>query len=682
MSEPVRPPVAEKKPHREERHGEVYEDPYHWMRERDAPEVTAYLEAENAYTEAMLAHTKALQKTLFEEMKARTKETDESVPVPIDGYFYYSRIEKGQQYHDYFRKQGSLDAEEQPILGVNALAEGHDFLQLGTFGLSPDHGLLAYSLDLSGDERYELVFKDLQSGELLPDRIPNISGSVAWSADGRTIFYCTLDEAHRPSKLYRHRLGDPVEKDVLVHEEADPAFYMGVGKTRDRKYILLEMDSNTTSEVLFLDASNPEGEFRTVGGRTHKVEYAVEHRDGRFYIVTNEEAKNFRLMEADVDNLARDAWRERIPHRPEIKLDGFDPFAGFLVLSERIAGLPALRVLDPESWEGHLVELPEEAYNVDLGSNPMFDTTLLRVEYTSLVTPETTYDYDVAARRLIQLKQEEIKGYDPSLYATERRMAAADDGTQVPISLVYRRDLRRDEGNPLLLYGYGSYGISIDLHFSPSTVSLLDRGMVYAIAHIRGGGELGRPWYEAGKLQQKRNTFDDFIRCAEYLIAEGYTRTEQLAIRGGSAGGLLMGAVVNQRPDLFGAMVAKVPFVDVVNTMLDADLPLTVIEWEEWGDPRRKPDHDYMASYSPYDRVHEADYPHMLVMSGINDPRVQYWEPAKWVAKLRTHAQGDRPILLRMEMGSGHGGATGRYRRYEELAIEFAFLLDRLGVSG
>jgi oligopeptidase B len=677
----MKPPIAERKPHFVTRHGRRVGDDYHWLRNRDDPDVLAYLEAENAYTDEVMRPTEPLQQRLYDEILGRIKEDDRSVPEKDGPYLYYARTERQKPYAIHCRTPDGTD-EEQVLVDENLLAGERRYFSLGVFEPSPDHRLLAYSFDETGDENYLLHFLDLQTGRLLDDRIPGTYDSLAWSADGRTVFYNTIDAAHRPYRLRRHRLGTDPADDVTVYEEPDESFFLSVSKTKSRRFLLLCLDSNTTSEVRFLDAGEPEGEFRTIEPRRHRVEYSVAHHGDRFYILTNDEAINFRLVAVPVAEPGRARWRDVLSHRPEIKLDEVQAFAGHLAVVEREAGLRGIRVVELPSLEQHKIEFPEAVHTVVTHANPEFDTDVLRFTYTSPVTPSSVYDYDMRERTRVLRKQREIVGgYDPSAYHCERRSARAPDGTEIPISLVYRSD-RPAGPQPALLYGYGSYGMSVEPDFDSARLSLLDRGFAYAIAHVRGGGELGRPWYEAGKLHSKRNTFTDFVACAEHLIDTGVTDADRLAIRGGSAGGLLVGAVCNMRPDLFRAAIAKVPFVDVVNTMSDPSIPLTVVEWEEWGDPRREIDHDAMLAYSPYDNVRAQAYPDLLIMAGLNDPRVAYWEPAKWAARLRVSSTGPGLVLLKTNLDAGHAGASGRYERIRELAFEYAFLLDRLGVDG
>ncbi|MDP3920416.1 MAG: S9 family peptidase [Candidatus Omnitrophota bacterium] len=678
-------PRAPKIPHKTRRHGHVLHDDYNWMRERKHPKVLSYLKAENAYTDAVMKPTEATQKKLYREMVGRIKETDCSVPVKIDKYYYYYRTKKGKQYTIQCRRKSSVTGPEEVFLDVNRMARGHSYFQLGACTVSPDHRYLAYAIDTNGNETYTLRIKDLKTGKLLPDEITGIGTNVVWAEDGETLFYVMLDPASRPFKLFRHRINSSPAQDCLVYHETDDAFFLSISKTKSRKFLLIETGSRTSSEVLFLPATEPAGRFKMVERRRHAVEYSVEHHGKWFYIVTNDHAKSFRLMRAPVPSPGRKWWREVIGHRIDVKLEDFDVFADYLVLYEREKGLAHIRIMALKGGRSHRIKFPEPVYTVWGGQNPEFNSRRLRFAYNSLVTPTSVYEYDMKTRRRFLKKQMPVLGgYKPTNYKCERVFAKSHDGTAIPISLVYRRGMKRDGTNPLLLYGYGSYGISIDPEFSSHRISLLNRGFIYAIAHIRGGGDLGRVWYEDGKLLKKKNTFEDFIASAEHVIQSKYTARDKLVIYGGSAGGLLMGAVINKRPDLFYAVIAKVPFVDIMNTMLDKKLPLTIPEYEEWGNPEKKKYFSYMRSYSPYDNVTDQRYPHMLITGGLNDPRVQYWEPAKWTAKLREVQRDDKILLLKMNMGAGHGGASGRYDYLREIAFDYAFLLDglRLRKSG
>lgn len=676
------PPIAEKRPYIHSIHGDDRLDEYFWMRDRDDPAVIAYLEAENAYTKAVMQPTEALQEQLYQEMLARIQETDLSVPYRKGNYYYYTRTAEGLAYPIYCRKQGSLDAEEEILLDENTLAAGHEYFDIGVFQVSPDHRVLAYATDTTGAELFTLYFLDLETRQLYSETIPEVYYSFAWGNDNRTVFYTQVDEAHRPYKLFRHTLGTPLDEDVLIHHEPDEAFYLSVGKTRSEAYLIMSLGSKVTSEVHYLDANTPTGQFQVIQPRKSGVEYDVEHHSDRFYIVTNENAINFKLMQTPVTNPSPEHWQEVIPHREDVMLSGVSAFKDHLVISEREKGLPMLRVRKLSTGEEHTITFPEPTYEIYGGVNPEFDTTTLRFTYTSLVTPSSVFDYDMDTRER-ELKKETpvLGGYDKTQYVSERLMAIAPDGTSIPLSLVYKQGVERTGKNPTLLTGYGSYGYSYPDSFSSNRLTLLDRGVVVAIAHIRGGDEMGRKWYEDGKFLKKQNTFTDFIACAEHLIQTGWTSPDYLAIEGGSAGGLLMGAVVNLRPDLFKAVIAQVPFVDVVTTILDTSLPLSAMEWEEWGNPNDKTYYDYMKSYSPYDNVEAKDYPAMLITAGLNDPRVCYWEPAKWTAKLRALKTDNNVLLLKTNMGAGHSGASGRYERLKEIAFEFAFLFTQWGLT-
>ena len=681
-AEDIKPPVAEIIPKLDIMQDEQRTDNYFWLRDKSNPKVIEYLEAENRYTEAVMKHTEPFQEQLYQELLGRIKETDLTVPEKLDDYFYYTRTETGKQYRIYCRKQGSLDAAEEILLDGNALAEGHDYMAIGAYEVSQNHQLLAYAINTTGDEKFTLRVKDLSTGELLPDEVPNIYYGVEWANDNQTLFYTTLDDTKRPYKLHRHKLGSDSQEDALVYHETDESFYLHLGKTRSNAYLLMNLESNNTSEVHYLEADDPTGDFKVFQPRRREVEYSVEHHSDRFLIVTNVDAKNFKLIEAPVDAPSEANWEEVISHREAVKIDGVSPFQNHLVVYERENGLKQIRIFELATNEVHSVDFPEPVYTFWGGGNREFNTNILRFHYSSFITPNSVFDYNMDAKTRELKKQEEVLGeYDPSHYESQRIFAEAADGTEVPVSLVYKKGMTQDGNNPLLLIGYGSYGISIDPNFASNGLSLLDRGFIVAIAHIRGGGEMGRPWYESGKLLNKKSTFTDFITCAEHLIAENYTTSDKLVIQGGSAGGLLMGAVMNIRPELFKAVLAHVPFVDALNTMLDASIPLTVIEYEEWGNPNEKPYYDYIRSYSPYDNIEAKNYPNLLVTAGLNDPRVHYWEPAKWTAKLRASKTDSNRILLKTEMGSGHGGPSGRYDALKETAFEYAFILDVLGIE-
>jgi oligopeptidase B len=639
--------------------------------------VIPYLEAENRFTEAAMAPTKSLQEGLYHEILGRIQETDVSVPVKRDDFFYYSRTEEGKAYSIQCRRHGSTHAPEQVLLDANVMADGQKYFRLGNFAVSPDHRLLAYSTDLEGDESYTIYVKNLETGELLADRIANTYYSLEWANDNRTFFYTVLDQAKRPYRAFRHELG--AASDTLVYQEDDGRFNLGLAKTRSRRFIFIDLSSPLTSEVRYLEADDPRGEFRVMLPRRQDVEYDASHHGEYFYIRTNDGAKNFRLMRTEVSKPSMENWREVIPARADVTIEGVDSFEDHLVIYERERGLEKICIRDGSGAFSHYIEFPEPVYTVGATGNAEYDTNLLRFSYTSLVTPLSVFDYNVRTRERELKKQYEVRGgYDASQYQSERIFAKAPDGVEVPISLVYWKGFERNGSSPLLLYGYGAYGHSIDPRFSSDRLSLLDRGLVFAIAHIRGGAELGEEWHDQGKLLQKKNTFTDFIACAEHLIATQYTSSDRLAIMGGSAGGLLMGAVLNMRPELFHAVIAKVPFVDTVNTMLDPTLPLTISEYEEWGNPEDKQFYDYIRSYSPYDNVASREYPKMLVTAGLNDPRVSYWEPAKWVAKLRALKKDSNVLLLKTDMGSGHFGPSGRYEGIKETAFDYAFLLQAL----
>ncbi|MBX5495451.1 MAG: S9 family peptidase [Bryobacteraceae bacterium] len=680
---PAAPPMARKEPKRLELHGDVRIDDYFWLRDRKNPEVIAYLEAENRYTEEQMRSVEGLREKLYREIVGRIQETDTSVPAKIGDYYYYTRTEQGKEYSISCRKKGSVDAPEEVLLDSNLLADGHAYFRLGVFEVSPNHRLLAYSIDTVGDETYTLFIKNLDTGELLADRIFNTYYSVEWANDNETIFYNVVEPStKRPFQVFRHRLGTPAEEDKLVYHEPDEAFTLNIGKSRSRDYLFLVLDSATTTEIRYLRADNPEGAFQTLLARRHDIEYDVEHHSDWFYLRINDTGRNFRLVRTPVSNPSPDAWQEVIRHRPDVLLESVDAFRDHLAIVERHQGLRRIRIDSLQDGSSHYVDFPEPTYTVFPTSNYEFDTRLLRFTYSSLVTPDSVFDYDMTARTMeLKKRTPVLGGYDPSQYRSERLYATAPDGVQVPISLVYRAGLVKNGRNPTLLYGYGAYGHSIDPSFSSDRLSLLDRGFVYAIAHIRGGSELGKPWHDDGKMLRKKNTFTDFIACAEHLICEQYTSPERLAAMGGSAGGLLMGAVLNFRPDLFHAIIAKVPFVDIINTMLDPTLPLTVGEYEEWGNPLDPEYYAYMRSYSPYDNLTERAYPHILVTAGLNDPRVSYWEPAKWTAKMRTLKRDNTLLLLKTNMGAGHFGASGRYERMKETAFEYAFLLKVFGIT-
>jgi oligopeptidase B len=659
-------------------HGERREDDYFWLREKADPEVAAYLEAENAYADEVLAPTEALQRALYDEMLARINETDVSAPYPERGYFYYTRTEQGRQYPFYCRKAGSLDAPEQVILDLNALAEGQAFMSLGTATVSDDGRYLAYSTDPTGFREYTLCVKDLETGEVLPLRVEK-TVSVAWAADSRTLFYTVEDHAKRSWRLYRQRLGAGAHD--LVYEEGDERFSVGVTRSRSGAYLFLMAGSHTTTEVRFADAAEPEGAWRLVAPREQDHEYELHHHGRHFYVRTNDRGRTFRVARAPVSDPRRENWEEVVAHRPEVMIEGLDFFARHCVMHELEDGLPHLRVVDLATGADHRMSFQESAYSLAASENAEFDTDVFRFQYQSLVTPASVYDYDMRTRVATLRKRTEVRGgFDPADYVCERLRVAAPDGTRVPVSLVYRREFVRDGSRPAHLYGYGSYGYALPIVFSSNRLSLLERGFVCAFAHVRGGGELGKPWHDQGRMRSKLNTFTDFIAVAEHLVAARYTSPDRLVIEGGSAGGLLVGAAANLRPDLFHAVVSKVPFVDVINSMLDESLPLTVGEFEEWGNPKERGDYEYMKRYCPYTNLKAGAYPAMLVKTAFNDSQVMYWEPAKYMARLRTLATDDAPRLLKTNMNAGHGGASGRYDFLREVALDYAFILWQAGV--
>jgi oligopeptidase B len=674
------PPVAKKEPIVLELHGDRRIDNYFWMRDIENPEVIAYLEAENKYTEEVTKSTIELQQQLYNEILSRIKETDLSVPVRKDNYYYYSRTEEGKAYAIHCRKEVSLEAPEQILLDENELATGLEYFNIGVFQVSPNHEILAYAVDNNGSERYTIYFLDLKTFKLYPETISDTYYSFAWANDNQTVFYTQVDEANRPFKLFRHHLGTTQEEDVLIHHEPDDSYFLSVGKTRSEAYIVMSLGSQVTSEAHFLDANNPlKGAFQIVNPRLQGVEYEIDHHGNYFYIVTNENAINFKLMKTPIASPSKENWETVIPHREDIMLSGISLFAKHLVIYERVNGLPCATVQNLETSKSHNITFPEPTYGFFEGINPEFNTNILRFTYTSLITPPSVFDYDMETNaRELKKETEVLGGYDKTQYESEMLTATASDGTKIPISIVYKKGTIKNGQNPLYLTGYGSYGYPYPATFSSNRLPLLERGFVFAIAHIRGGGEFGRKWYESGKFLHKKNTFTDFITCAEYLINEKWTSSQHLAISGGSAGGLLMGAVINMRSDLFKVVVADVPFVDVVTTIADTSLPLSAIEWDEWGNPNDKVYYDYMKSYSPYDNVEASYYPHLLITAGLNDPRVKYWEPAKWTAKLRELKTDSNILLLKTNMGAGHGGASGRYESLKELAFEYAFVLTWL----
>jgi oligopeptidase B len=691
------PPMAKKIPHTISEHGHSREDNYYWMRlsdeQKNAPEdkrdqqtkdVLDYLNAENDYCKKVLAHTEDFQKRLFEEMKGRIKETDESVPVKDNGYWYYTRFEAGKDYSFQCRKKEDLNTGTEEIL-VNGpeRAAGHDYWALGGLDVSDDNKILSWSEDILSRRVYTVYFRNLETGEMLADKIEGTSGGATWAADNKTVFYSKKDPVTlRDCQIWRHTLGTPQADDVLVFQENDEEFRCGIYRTKSKKYLVINSSQTLSTEFQVLESANPEGKFRMVQPRERDHEYGLDHFGDKFYIVTNLNAKNFRLMECPENATTKENWKEVIAHRNDVLLEGIEIFKDYLVVDERKAGLTQLRIIKWADRSEHYMQFPDPAYAAGVGANPDFNTEILRYGYSSLTTPSSTFDYNMSTRTSELKKQQEVVGgHNPADYVSERIYATAKDGTQVPISLVYKKGTNKDGKAPLLLYAYGSYGYSLDASFSSTRLSLLNRGFIYAIAHIRGGQEMGRHWYDDGKLLKKKNTFTDFIDCGEFLIANSYTSKEKLFAMGGSAGGLLMGAITNMRPDLWKGIVSAVPFVDVVTTMLDETIPLTTFEFDEWGNPKNKEYYDYMLSYSPIDNIEKKEYPNILVTSGYWDSQVQYWEPAKYVAKLRDMKTDNNQLLFWCNMDAGHGGKSGRFEALKEIALEYAFMFDLVGIK-
>jgi oligopeptidase B len=682
IAQSLQPPVAEVKPVRFEEHGHVRVDNYHWLRERENSKVLDYLKAENAYTDAVMADTKPLEEKLYRETIARIKQDDSSVPYLDNGYEYYTRFEEGKQYPLYCRRLPQDGAAEAVMIDVNELAEGHSFCSVSGARVNRQNELAAFAIDTVGRRIYTLRFKNLTIGKLLDEEIPSMTGNFEWAEDGRTLFYTRQDTVTlRPFQVYRHTIGTSPDADVLVYEEPDETFSCSVSKSRSKKFLFIELDQTLSNEVRYLSAENPTGDWKVFQPRRREHEYSVDHIGEHFYVRSNDQAKNFRLMKTAEGATEQVNWQEVIPHREHVLLEQFALFSKNLVVRERRDGLSHVRIIPWSGEPEHELDFGEPAYATFLTPTPEADTKVLRYMYTSLTTPFSTFDYDMQSRTKTLRKQEPVLGgFDRANYVTERLSATARDGTRVPISLVYRRGTQRDGRNPCLLYGYGSYGLEVDPHFDSSRLNLIDRGFVFAIAHIRGGQIMGRQWYEDGKLLKKFNTFTDFIDCGEFLVEEKWADPKRLYANGASAGGLLMGAVVNMRPDLFAGVVAGVPFVDVMNTMLDDTIPLTTAEYDEWGNPHEKMYYEYMLSYSPYDNVAAKSYPNLLVTSGLHDSQVQYWEPTKWVAKLRAMKTDNNLLLLKTNMDAGHGGASGRFERYKLTALEHAFLLRLAGI--
>jgi oligopeptidase B len=675
------PPVAAVRPHRFDEHGNVRVDPYYWLKDRSNPEVIKYLEDENAYTKGVMAHTEALQERLYEELKGRVLQNDQSVPFREGNYFYYTRLIEGKNYPIYARKRGSVSAPEEIMIDANALAEGKATFLIRAWEVSSGEDLLAFAADTTGGRVSSIRFKNLRTGELLSDIVPRAIGGIAWAEDNRTLFYTKPDSVSvRPYQVYRHRLGTPAATDQMVYEDKDETYYVGVFKTKSRAYIMIQSSQTMATEYSYIRADQPDAPFKVLIPRERGHEYSANHFGAYFYILSNDHAKNFRLMRTPVAHPGRGNWEEVIPHRPDVLIEDFEFFKDFLVLTERKDGLVQLRVRPWSGGNEYYLDFGEPAYLAYVSTNLEFDTPVLRYGYTSLTTPSSTYDYDMRTRQKTLLKRDQILGgFDPANYVTERYFTTARDGARVPVSLVYRKGMARPA--PLLLTGYGSYGSSSDPTFSSDRLSLLDRGFAFAIAHIRGGSEMGRAWYENGRQLQKKNTFNDFVDVADDLIRRGYTSPDRLFARGASAGGLLMGAVVNMRPELFRGVIAGVPYVDVITTMMDSTIPLTTGEYDEWGNPHDSTFYRYMLSYSPYDHVEQKAYPNLLITAGLYDTQVLYVEPAKWTARLRAMKTDSNRLILRTNMEAGHGGASGRYKRWRDVAFEYAFLLDLAGLG-
>lgn len=700
----MKTPIAKKIPHELSIHGDVRIDDYFWLNQRENPEVIDYLNQENLYQEEMMSDTQDLQNQLFEEMLGRIKQDDVSYPVKRNGYYYYTRYEKGKEYPIYCRRKDNMDNPEQVFLNCNEMAEGHHYFDIGAYSVSPNNELLAYSVDTVSRRQYDIYFKnivetshdDISSSDeiLFPDVIKNTTGNMVWANDNKTVFYSTKDETLRSCKIMRHKLGDNPDNDELVYFEEDTAFSCFVGKSKSRKYIMIVSESTLSSEVRFLDADNPFDDFKIFQERQNNHLYGVGHYEDNFYILTNADgARNFKIMKTPVAKTEKENWIEIIPHRDDVLLEDFDLFSEFLVMEERKEGLVRIRIMSWQALESRVethgslssncdtdfyIDFGEPTYTAYSLGNPDFDSHMLRYGYNSMTTPASLFEFDMKNKTSVLLKRQEVVGgYEPSDYVTERLYAPSHDGVMVPISLVYKKGLEKNGDNNLVLYGYGSYGSSMDPYFSSVRLSLLDRGFVWAIAHIRGGEELGRQWYEDGKLLKKKNTFLDFIYCGKYLVDQGYTNNNKMFAMGGSAGGLLVAAVANMAPEMWRGIIAQVPFVDVLTTMLDETIPLTTGEYDEWGNPNKKEYYDYMKSYSPYDNVERKAYPAMLVTTGFHDSQVQYWEPAKWVAKLRDMKTDNNPIYLKTNMDFGHGGASGRFEAIREIALEYAFMLTQ-----
>ena len=685
MSENIHPPLAKKISKTLKKHGDKRNDDYFWLNDRENPEVIDYLNKENHYYEQMTAHTKDFQNQLFEEMKGRIKEDDSSVPYFFNGYWYITRFETGKNYPIYSRKKGSLTANEEILFDCNEMAKGQSYFQLGGMSISPDNKLASFAVDVVGRRIYTIQIKNLETGKISEDKLENVTGSCTWANDNITLFYTKQDEQTlRADRVFKHKLGQDYSEDILVYHEKDDTFNVDVSKEKSRKYLVITSASTLTTEFRTLLADNPDGEFKVFQKRVRGLEYDISHYGDSFYILTNkDDATNFKLMKTPENATEKKNWKDLIPHREDVLLEEIEIFNDYLVVGERSNGLNKIRIMP---WNGkgeYYLPFESETYTASISTNPDFDTKVLRYSYQSMGTPSSVIDFNMETKEKVVMKEQQVLGekFDKKNYIEERVWATAKDGTKIPISMVYRKDLKKDGKNPLLLYAYGSYGATMDPYFSSTRLSLLDRGFVYAIAHIRGGEDMGRPWYENGKLLHKKNTFTDFVDCSKFVIAEKYTSPEHLYAEGGSAGGLLMGAIVNMNPELYKGVIAQVPFVDVITTMLDDTIPLTTGEYDEWGNPNKKEYYDYMRSYSPYDNVVAQKYPNMYVSTGLHDSQVQYWEPAKWVAKLRTVKTDNNVLLLDTNMDAGHGGASGRFEALKELAKEFSFLLDLEGID-
>lgn len=678
----LKAPVADRYPHYTTIHDTTLVDNYFWLRDKENPEVIGYLKAENEYADSMMSGTVRLQENLFEEMKGRLHENDSSVPVKKGNYYYYHRTERDRQYPIYCRKKGSLDAEEEIVLDVNKLAAESEYFSLGSLEVSPDHQLVAYTSDAVGDENYSLHIRNIGSQTLMEEPIPGLSHALMWANDNQTIFYTIRNDAYRPYKLFSHKVGSSFHEDKLVYHEEDERFFLTIHKSKNEQYLMLSLRSKTSAEVHYLDADNPNDSFKLFAARAPNVKYRVFPSKDCFYVLTNWDAVNYRLMKTPANVTDKGYWEEVVPEKPFESLENVEEFEQYLTLYKRVHGLRQIEVMPINGEEAYHIGFEDAAYTLYPFQNPEYTSKQLYFTYTALATPREVVAFDMEERTREVLKKDKILGeFDPHDYQTERVFATAGDGTQIPISLVYKKELIKNGENPLYLYGYGAYGITTEPAFNPNRLSLLDRGFVFAMAHIRGGGDMGEEWYLDGKLLNKKNSFTDFISCAEFLIEQQYTQPEKLVAMGGSAGGLLMGAVTNKRPDLFKAIVAKVPFVDVINTMLDEELPLTITEYEEWGNPQIEQYFNYILSYSPYENVEAKAYPNMLITAGLNDPRVSYWEPAKWAAKLRATKTDTNRLLLKTNMTAGHSGASGRHDYLREIAFEYAFILDVLGMG-